>query len=100
MFQGVFKPEESDEDSGTSPAVTDRTRTTRLNSFRRRPYLQHGFPKRTQQNVSSSHYYVEDDLENVNQLSGSPELMAFIERQEEYIDQLEKEAQYCRVSKV
>lgn len=26
-----------------------------------------------------------------------PELMAFIERQEEYIEQLEKESQYCRV---
>lgn len=27
-----------------------------------------------------------------------PELMTYIERQEEYIDQLEKESQYCRVS--
>jgi serologically defined colon cancer antigen 8 len=26
-----------------------------------------------------------------------PELVAFIERQEEYIEQLEKESQYCRV---
>jgi hypothetical protein len=26
-----------------------------------------------------------------------PELTAFIERQEEYIEQLEKESQYCRV---
>jgi hypothetical protein len=26
-----------------------------------------------------------------------PELMTFIERQEEYIEQLEKESQYCRV---
>jgi hypothetical protein len=26
-----------------------------------------------------------------------PELMAFIERQEEYIEQLEKESQYCKV---
>jgi serologically defined colon cancer antigen 8 len=26
-----------------------------------------------------------------------PELMAFIERQEDYIEQLEKESQYCRV---
>lgn len=29
-----------------------------------------------------------------------PELMAFIERQEEYIEQLEKESQYCRVCTV
>ncbi|KAK6631919.1 hypothetical protein RUM44_006949 [Polyplax serrata] len=89
---GTYKPEESDEDSAASPIATDRTRTARMSPFRR-PFLPHRFPKKVQQ---SSHYYTDDSPENINQLTSSPELVAFIERQEEYIDQLEKEAQYCR----
>jgi len=34
----------------------------------------------------------------VNTNSLPPEMMFYIEKQEDYIDQLEKESQYCRVS--
>lgn len=34
----------------------------------------------------------------VTEIQPPPELMSFIQRQEDYIEQLEKESQYCRVS--
>ena len=78
--------------------ATDRTQPPRVSPYRR-PYFPRRPTKPIHQNVqsNSSQYYGEDDSDNGNQFTGSPELIAFIERQEEYIDQLEKEAQYCRV---
>lgn len=66
----------------------------------RRPYLPQRILKKPQQSISSIRSYGDDIPETFNQLSGPPELITFIERQEDYIDQLEKEAQYCRVNRV
>lgn len=91
-----MKPEESDDESGVSIVVSDRQRVARLSPFRRPhfPLKNYSVPKATAQNP-----YGDIPNENMN-TPAPPELMAFIERQEEYIEQLEKESQYCRVRKI
>lgn len=93
FFQLGVKQEESDDESGVSIVVSDRTRVARLSPFRRPqfPLKNYSAPK-----VSNQNPYGEAQVDNMN-APAPPELMAFIERQEEYIEQLERESQYCRV---
>lgn len=62
--------------------LSDTTRVARLGAYRKpRPNL--------------SPYSVESCANSAS--AQPPEMLSFIERQEEYIEQLEKESQYCRV---
>jgi len=90
LFQTIImqvRGDDSDEESGVSFMLSDSTRAGR--SYRRPPFSK--APSYLSSKTSSALH----DAPPAN--SAPPEVLNFIERQEDYIDQLEKESQYCRV---